>query len=422
MPGMLTTFLNVGMTPEMAAGLATTRGAWAAWDAYRRFVQFWGMSHGLPRDLFDEAMRDAKRRAGVARKVMLSAAQMRLLALGYEELLGTSGVEVPRNPFVQLMRCIELVQASWDAEDARLYRRETRIAEEWGTAVIVQTMVFGNLGPRAGTGVVLTSDPGRPSDAVELWGDVAVQAQGDDVVGGLVETHPITERQRRREVRGDVSLEKDFPDIHDALVGMARVLVEEKGLNHQEIEFTFEGDRAKDLFLLQTRDDVVAPRAMLPAFVPTPALEAARVATGIGVSGGALTGRVAHTAAEIAEIESRFPGEPVILLRPDTVPDDIALVLHAAGMLTALGGATSHAAITAKRLGKTCVVGCRLLDVNERAGCSKIGGYELRGGDLISISGLDGAVYRGSHPAEMVRVSGRTELVGVTPEPEGEMR
>jgi pyruvate,orthophosphate dikinase len=133
------------------------------------------------------------------------------------------------------------------------------------------------------------------------------------------------------------------------------------------------------------------------------------VASGIGVSGGALTGRVAHTVGEIAQIESRFPGEPVILLRPDTVPDDIALVLRADGVLTALGGATSHAAVAAKRLGKTCVVGCRSLDVDERAARSRIGAHELHGGDVISMSGLDGTVYLGSHPAEMVRVSGRAE-------------
>lgn len=419
MPGMLTTFLNVGMTPPVAEGLAVTRGAWAAWDAYRRFVQFWGMSHGLPRDLFDEAMRTAKSRSGVARKAMLPPGEMRLLALGYEKLVRESGVEAVGDPFTQLMTCIDFVQASWDAEAARLYRQETRMAEQWGTAVMVQAMVFGNLGPRAGTGVVLTSDPGRPTDAVELWGDFAVQAQGDDVVGGLVETHPITERQRRREGRGTVSLEKDFPDIHAALAAMTLLLIDEKGMNHQEIEFTFESDRAEDLHLLQARDAVLSPSAMVPAFMPTPALDASRLATGIGVSGGALSGRVAHTAAEIAQISARFPNDPVILLRPDTVPDDIALVLRAAGMLTALGGATSHAAVTAKRLGKTCVVGCRSLDVDERAARSRIGGHELRGGDLISISGLDGAVYRGFHPAEMVRVSGRAELASVNPDEEG---
>jgi pyruvate,orthophosphate dikinase len=422
MPGMLTTFLNVGITPQIAEGLAATRGAWAAWDAYRRFVQFWGMSHGLSRDLFDHAMRDAKRRIGVARKAMLPPGEMRRLALSYEAILWEGGVETVNDPFAQLMRCIELVQASWDSEGARLYRRETHIAEEWGTAVIVQSMVFGNLGPRSGTGVVLTSDPVRPTDAVELWGDFVIQAQGDDVVGGLVETHPITERQRRREHRGEVSLENDFPDIYAPLARTARLLVEEKGLNHQEIEFTFESDHATDLHYLQTRDAVVSGSSMLPAFLPTPDLDAAHVATGIGVSGGALTGRVAHTADQIAEVARRFPGEPVILLRPDTVPDDIALVLRAAGMLTALGGATSHAAVTAKRLGKTCVVGCRSLDVDERTATSRVGGRELRAGDAISISGLDGAVYLGSHPAEMVRVTGRAEFRGTKPEREGAAR
>jgi pyruvate, orthophosphate dikinase len=419
MPGMLSTFLNVGMTSRIAEGLAETHGAWAAWDAYRRFVQFWGMSHGVPRDVFDDAMRAVKRRAGAPRKVLLPPAEMRRLALSYEQILSEAGVATEVDPFTQLMRCIELVQASWDSEAASLYRRETRIADDWGTAVIVQTMVFGNLNARSGTGVVLTSDPVRPTDAVQLWGDFAVQAQGDDVVGGLVRTHPITERQRRREGRDEISLERDFPDIHGALEAMARVLVEQKGLNHQEIEFTFESDHPDDLHLLQTRDAVVSPSAMVPAFIPTPALDAARVAGGVGVSGGALTGRVAHTAAEIAEIARAWPDEPVILLRPDTVPDDIGLVLRCDGMLTALGGATSHAAVTAKRLGKTCVVGCSSLDVDDRAARSRVAGHELRTGDVISISGLDGAVYLGAHPAEMVRVTGRAEAARATLRPAG---
>jgi pyruvate,orthophosphate dikinase len=226
-------------------------------------------------------------------------------------------------------------------------------------------------------------------------------------VGGVVEAHPITERQRRREGRTTGrSLEKDFPALYRTLERIARSLVQEHGMNHQEIEFTFESDGPEDLYLLQTRDTVVATRGEVPAFVPSPELDRARLAHGIGVSGGALSGRVAFTLTDIAGVRDRHPGDAVILLRPDTVPDDIALVLAADGVLTALGGATSHAAVAAKRLGKTCVVGCRALDVDEQAGRASLAGRALDAGDPLSISGLDGTVYRDVHPVAMVGVEG----------------
>ncbi len=410
MPGMLATYLNVGMSPAVTERVAGTRGEWAAWDAYRRFVQSWGMGHGLDRDRFDRLIADAKRHNGVRHKALLSAHAMHLLARSYRTMVVDAGIVMQDDPFAQLLRCIELVQASWDAPGSRLYRRELQFADEWGTAVIVQPMVFGNLGPRAGSGVVLTTDPRRACDSLELCGDFTVQSQGDDVVSGLVMTFPITERQRLREARdGDISLEKDFPAIHQALGSVARTLVDTHGMNHQEIEFTFESDRAEDLYLLQTRDTVAAPSTIVAAFSPSDALDHACIAAGIGVSGGAFAGRVAHTAADIAELRARDPSAAIILLRRDTVPDDIALVLACDGMLTALGGATSHAAVAAKRLGKTCVVGCRSLDVDERHRTSRLGRHVLRTGDLVSISGLDGTVYLGAHPVQMIGVRGRAQ-------------
>jgi pyruvate,orthophosphate dikinase len=282
------------------------------------------------------------------------------------------------------------------------------IAEEWETAVLVQKMVFGNLGPAAGTGVLLTRHPRHESGGGEPYGDFVVQGQGDDVVAGLVETHPITEGQRRREAAHSArSLERDFPAIYDELAAMARTLVEDHGMNHQEIEFTFEGPRPEELFILQTRDTVLATGSLVPAFEPSGALEATRIAAGIGVGGGALSGRAAHTAHDVAELRRHHPGDDVILLRRDTVPDDIPLMLHVDGLLTSLGGATSHAAVAAKRVGKTCVVGCRPLRVSEREGRSRIGDHELATGDRISIDGVDGSVYLGAHPIAAARVRGR---------------
>ena len=411
MPGMLETYLNVGINAETAHGLARDpRRAWAAWDAYRRFLQFWGMSHGMERNRFDDLMREAKRRAGVVKKAEFASGQMAELALEYRALVGSAGLDMVDDPWEQLLACIERVHGSWRAGGPRLYRRELGISDDWGTAAIVQAMVFGNLGTRSGTGVMLTRAPDGEPDVVEPHGDFVVQGQGDDVVGGVVEVFPISERQRRSAPGGGtVSLERDFPEIHAALTETAHILVDEHGMNHQEVEFTFEGERRSDLYLLQSRDVIVAPSSVVVAFVPGEALDAARIATGIGVGGSALSGRVAHGAEDVARLRAAHPGEAVILLRPDTVPDDIPLVLQVNGVLTAVGGATSHAAVAAKRLGKTCVVGTRTLQVNEDAGLSRIGGRTVRTGDALSISGIDGRVYLGAHPVAELRVRGRAQ-------------
>jgi pyruvate,orthophosphate dikinase len=265
-------------------------------------------------------------------------------------------------------------------------------------------MVFGNLHARSGTGVVLTRDPRRASGDVRLYGDFIVQGQGDDVVSGLVETFPITEEQLRAESKNAaLSLEADFPDIYRAMSSHARTLIHDHGMFHQEIEFTFESDDPADLYILQTRDTVMAHLASVPAFLPSESLERAKLATGIGAGGGALSGRVAHTAEDIAELRRRFPEDPIILLRPDTVPDDIPLILQADGMVTARGGATSHAAVAAQRLGRTCVVGCRDLRVEEGRGRSSLSGRSIAMGSFLSINGMDGSIYLGRHPSQMVR-------------------
>jgi len=405
MPGILDTFLNVGMTPAVAEGFAHSSGCpWAAWDAYRRFIQGWAMGHGIERDSFDALMREAKQKVGVAKKSKIPPEKMKELALRYRDFVLDRGVAISDDPYQQLHTCINLVLDSWHSETAEIYRSALQIAEEWGTAVVVQSMVYGNLTARSGTGVVLTSDPRRTSGEVQLYGDFVVQGQGDDVVGGLVETFPISERQRLTESKGaEISLEKDFPAIFGALDLHARTLVYDQGMFHQEIEFTFESDRPSDLFILQTRDAQLSQTTTLPAFVPSQALENSKVANGIGVAGGALSGRVALSLSDIADLRARFPDDPVLLLRPDTVPDDIPLILNADGMVTAIGGATSHAALVAQRLGRTCVVGCRQLEVFDDKKFAQFAGQKVETGDFISINGSDGSVYLGKHPATTVR-------------------
>jgi pyruvate,orthophosphate dikinase len=417
MPGILDTILNVGMNEEVTEGFAVSSGStWGAWDAYRRLLQFWGMGHGLERDRFDALMREAKEQHGVSKKSNLEANDMRELALGYREFLRAEGAPIIDDPFEQILACVNLVMDSWSSERSSLYRRELHIAEEWGTAVIVQSMVYGNLHGRAGAGVALTCDPRRPAPGVRLYGDFTTQAQGDDVISGLVETFPISEDQSRSGAKAaDFSLQKNFPRIYQALAQHARALIYDHGMFHQEIEFTFESDDPADLYLLQTRDMALSQHTDLPAFVPTDALERARVAMGIGAGGGALSGRCAHTDEDISELSKQHPEDPVILLRPDTVPDDLPLILRVAGMVTVLGGATSHAALAAQRLGRVCVVGCRQLEVDERRGRSLLAGRPLETGQWISIDGGDGSIYLGEHPTKLGRQEGgsaRLEAIG----------
>jgi pyruvate,orthophosphate dikinase len=349
-------------------------------------------------------MRSGKRLAGVPKKAGLTPDQMKQLALRYRDLVVERGVEITDDPYVQLIACVDLVLASWHSETAQSYRSALKIADEWGTAVVVQAMVYGNLTNRSGTGVVLTCDPRKTYGSVRLHGDFIVQGQGDDVVSGLVETFPISEKQRLGESKqAPISLEKDFPQVFEALNKHARAMIHDHGMFHQEIEFTFERDDPGGLYILQTRDAVVSQKSTVPAFVPTEALDQAKVATGIGVAGGALSGRVAHTARDIAKLREEFGDEAIVLLRPDTVPDDIPLILHTDGMVTAIGGATSHAAIVAQRLERTCVVGCRQLEVDDDRMQSQIAGHEVKTGDYISINGSDGSVYLGKHPATTVR-------------------
>ena len=399
MPGVMHTFLNIGINESITESLAgQPRFEWAAWDNYRRFLQCWGMSFGIPRDRFDELILEVKRIYSARYKRELAPEQMRELAYAYKKLVERTAIEVPLDPWEQLQTAVQQVLASWYSDIARLYRQTMKIADEWGTAVVVQQMVFGNLDMDSGTGVVFTRNPKKTESAVGLFGDYTVCAQGEDVVAGLVETFPISEFQRATEnPRAGISLEKEFPHIYRRLKGLAEDLVYKRGFNHQEIEFTFEGSQEESLYILQARDIVPPEEENLHRFVPTEELEASLLGTGIGVGGGALSGIAVHNGEEISLFRRRHPGIPLILLRPDTVPDDIDMILKVDGILTARGGSTSHAAVTAYRLGKTCVVGCRQLQVNEKRSRSTVGEHVLESGDWLAIEGHNGFIYKGRH-------------------------
>jgi len=403
MPGLMTTFVNVGLNDEIAEAISRQpRLCWAAWDSYRRFLQSWAMSAGIDRDFFDTIMGEFKERYEVEQKLDFTPEQMRQIAYTYKRRARDEGVVFVDDPFEQVVACVLRVLASWDSAHARFYRQYVGVADEWGTAVVVQRMVFGNLNRESGSGVTFTHNPLEPySRQVRLFGDFAICSQGEDLVGGLVFPWPITETQRLASPTyrsTEHSLEKDFPAVYAQLLSVARDLVSEREFDPQEIEFTFESPDASDLYVLQKRA-VAHQRALPPAYFDTSSPNyGPPVAVGMGVAGGAYSGRVAVSGEQIERLLNETPDDNVVLLRPDTVPEDIAMITRVSGILTARGGATSHAAVTAKRLGKTAVVECRELEVVERKGTACIAGHALRPGDWLSIDGRTGNIFLGRIP------------------------
>ena len=403
MPGLMTTFVNVGLNDQLVEAFARRpETAWAAWDSYRRFLQSWAMSYGIERDFFDAIMTEYKSRYEVGQKIDFTAAQMKEIAFAYKSRAHDHGVVFVDDPFAQVIACMRKVLESWDSAPARLYRQYIGVAEEWGTAVVVQRMVFGNLSRESGSGVTFTNNPLEPhSRQVRLFGDFAVRSQGEDLVGGLVFPWPISEAQRLGSLtyRGtEHSLERDFPAIYQQLLTVAQDLVGEREFDPQEIEFTFESPAASDFYVLQKRSAVQEQTRDAAYFDTTSPNYGPPVAVGMGVAGGAYSGRAAVNAEQIDRLMAAAPDENIVLLRPDTVPEDIGMITRVSGILTARGGTTSHAAVTAKRLGKTAVVECVDLEVSEKTGTVRLAGEEIEVGDWVSIDGRTGNIFLGRIP------------------------
>ena len=396
-PGMMDTLLNVGINEGIAEGLALRTGnAWFAWDNYRRFLQCYGMAVGLDRDHFDAIISEFKKTLGIPLKKGFTGAQMQAVALAYKKSIADAGFPVLDDPMDQLYMTINSVFDSWDSDKAKTYRKIMGISDDWGTAVTVQSMVFGNFSQQSGSGVIFTHNPRWSGDRVRLWGDFTVGNQGEDVVSGLVNTLPISVFQQEVEMREtDITLETHFPEIYVALKNWAIDLIEKKGWTPQEMEFTFESPAGKDLFILQTREMAMRERKKVLAFDPEDISSDRFLGHGIGVSGGAMAGRVVFTVEEIEQWRLKEPDTSLILVRGDTVPDDIREIFAADGLLTARGGLTSHAAVVAHRLGKTCVVGCGNLICREKEKQCEFNRRTLFSGDAISIDGLEGSVYQG---------------------------
>ncbi|MGD9016205.1 MAG: PEP/pyruvate-binding domain-containing protein [Desulfobacterales bacterium] len=396
-PGMMDTFLDVGMNEAIAEGLAqTTENEWFAWDNYRRFLQCYGMAFGLQRDDFDAIIGDHKSQLGVPYKKEFTGDQMKALALAYKALVRESGIDVPDDVFEQLLVTISRVFMSWESDKAKAYRKIMGISDDWGTAVTVQQMVFGNMSEASGSGVIFTHNPRWSGDTLRLWGDFTIGNQGEDVVAGLVKTLPISVNQQDIEMRDtDITLETHFPEIYDALKAFAGELIENLGWGPQELEFTFESGSADDLYLLQTRDMAIRERRQFLQFFSTELATHSPLGHGIGVSGGAMSGRLVFSLDDISYWRDEEPDTSLILARGDTVPDDIREIHAADGLLTARGGLTSHAAVVVHRLGRTAVVGCGEMICNEKKKTLQFGSAVLAAGDFISIDGQQGSVYRG---------------------------
>lgn len=398
MPGAMRTFLNVGMNDEIAENFSKRPNhAWTAWDCYRRFIQSWGMAYGIERDIFDSVILEHKLKCGVEQKIQFTPEQMKNIAYSYKDVLESCGIYIEKDPFRQLKQAILSVIDSWSSNRAIYYREHLQIADEWGTAVIVQKMALGNLSTCSGTGVVFTNSPLNYKSGINLYGDFTLCSQGEDIVSGLVHTLPITESQRK-EFYSDcnISLQSAFPGIYNALLDLSTQLIEIYGFMHQEIEFTFESDNPDDLYILQTRNQKLKKQKTFSTFIPTPD-KMKLVGRGIGVGGGALAGIVTFDMDDLKESIKSNPDEKRILIRPDTVPDDIPLIFSCDGLVTGKGGATSHAAVTAASLGKVCVVNCKGLVVNEAEKKCTINGVSFCSGDRISIDGNIGNVYKGKY-------------------------
>jgi pyruvate,orthophosphate dikinase len=410
MPGMMETVLNVGLNDDSVNGLAHQSGnPRFAWDAYRRLIQMFGKTVlGMEGDVFEDAIEAAKKAKGTKNDLDLDADDLQELVRTFKAAVKQhTGRDFPQDPREQMDLAIEAVFGSWNSERAILYRRQERIATDLGTAVNICSMVFGNLGMDSGTGVAFTRDPSSGQSGV--YGDYLQNAQGEDVVAGIRNTVPLADLEQI-----DKSSYDELMAIMAKLEGHYRDLC--------DIEFTIE--RGK-LWMLQTR---VGKRTAAAAFRIATSLidegvidtdEALRrvkgaqlaqlmfprfdsdaakdlVSKAIGASPGAASGKVVFTSA--AAVEAADKGEKVILVRRETNPDDLHGMIAAQGILTSRGGKTSHAAVVARGMGKTCVCGAEELDVDVAAGKITVHGTMISAGDVISIDGTTGEVFLGEVP------------------------
>jgi len=427
MPGMMDTILNLGLNDETVEGLAEVSGnPRFAWDCYRRFIQMYGdVVMGVQArseeedEPFHQVLERLKDSVGVQNDSELTVGDLRELVKRYKALISRRTKSTfPQDVMEQLWGAVGAVFGSWKNERAILYRQQYGIPAEWGTAVNIQAMVFGNAGDTSATGVAFTRDPANGEKV--FYGEYLINAQGEDVVAGVRTPHPIAHMKN--------SMPKSFKDLEKV-----RNKLEGHFKDMQDFEFTIENGR---LFILQTRNgkrtglaavriavEMQKERLMsqetallkipaesidsllVPVFDPKALKAATVIAKGLPAGPGAATGRIAFTAAA-AEAETR-KGNKVVLCRTETSPDDLKGMLHSQGILTSRGGVSSHAALVARQLGKVCVCGAGDININYEKRTLTAGKVVLKEGDYISIDGSTGAIYKGmieSADSEVKRV------------------
>ena len=401
MPGMMETILDIGLNDTTVAGLAARTGDERfAWDSYRRLIQMFGRTvHGIPGDEFEHELAALRATAGPGGP---GAGQLRDLVDTYKKIFARHvGHDFPQAPHEQLFLAVRAVFESWHSERARIYRRQERIPDDLGTAVNVMAMVFGNLGPDSGTGVAFTRDPATGAPGV--YGDYLSDAQGEDVVAGIRNTVPLTELanldpvsfHRLREIMA--TLERHYRDLCDVEFTIERgklwMLQTRVGKRTAAAAFVIAAQLAEEGLI--TADEALTrvtgaqlAQLMFPAFDVAGAPEP--LAVGVGASPGAAVGRVVFDSAAAAASTG-----PVILVRPETNPDDLPGMIAAAGVLTSRGGKTSHAAVVARGMGRTCVCGAEALTIDVERGEFTVGEQVVRAGEVISIDGTSGRIWRG---------------------------
>jgi len=435
MPGMMDTVLNLGLTDESCAGLAAQSGdARFAYDSYRRFIQMYGdvvleVDHGL----FEDSLADLKMDKGVVSDTELTADDLKALVASFKQIvLDETGSAFPQDPQAQLWGAISAVFASWMNQRAITYRRLNDIPASWGTAVNVQAMVFGNMGDDCATGVAFTRNPATGEN--QFYGEYLINAQGEDVVAGIRTPLPLTIEAKQQGGHDALSLEEAMPQVFAQLDEVRHTLERHYG-DMQDLEFTVQQNT---LYMLQTRSgkrtaeaalniavqmaeeglitqaealERIAPESLDQLLHPTLDPDAARelIARGLPASPGAASGIIVLTADEAEKRANQ--GEKVILVRVETSPEDIHGMHAAAGILTARGGMTSHAAVVARGMGRPCVSGASEVRIDFDAGIIYLGETQLQAGEIITIDGGAGEVYLGQVAMVQPNLSGAFETV-----------
>ena len=428
MPGMMDTILNLGLNDVAVEGFAKKTGnPRFAYDSYRRFIQMYSdVVMEVPKSYFEKIIDEMKEAKGVHFDTDLTADDLKELAAKFKAVYkeAMNGEDFPQDPTEQLMGAVKAVFRSWDNPRAIVYRRMNDIPGDWGTAVNVQTMVFGNKGETSGTGVAFTRNPS--TGAKGIYGEYLINAQGEDVVAGVRTPQPISK------------LAEDLPECYKEFMDLAMKL-ENHFRDMQDMEFTIEEGK---LYFLQTRngkrtapaaiqiacdlvdEGMITPEEAVcrieaksldqllhPTFVPE-ALKAGEViGSALPASPGAAAGKVYFTADEAKDAGKGGRGERVILVRLETSPEDIEGMHAAQGILTVRGGMTSHAAVVARGMGTCCVSGCGEIKIDEEAKVFELGGHTFHEGDYISLDGSTGKIYKGDIASQEATVSGNFERI-----------